>query len=76
MSSVEKINKVNNTSEKKGGLIKFFKEFKAEFKRITWASRQEVKKATITVLTFCLIYIVAITVLDFVFKNLSQFILK
>lgn len=76
MGSVEKINKVNNTSAKKGGLIKFFKEFKAEFKRITWASRQEVKKATITVLTFCLIYIVAITVLDFVFKNLSQFILK
>ena len=34
-----------NASAKKGGVIQFFKNVVAEFKRITWPSKQETKKA-------------------------------
>lgn len=70
---VKKENKANN---KKGGIISFFKGVKGEFKRITWASRAEVKKATIIALTFCLIYMVAVGFIDFGFNKLSQIIYK
>lgn len=60
----------------KGGIIKFFKDLKGEFKRITWASKEEVKKATLIVLAFCFIYMVAIGGIDFVFNKLSKIIYK
>lgn len=68
--------KENNAKQKKGGIISFFKGVKGEFKRITWASRAEVKRATIVALTFCLIYMVAIGLIDFGFNKLSQIIYK
>jgi len=56
--------------------VKFFKELKSEFKRITWASKKDVKKATIAVITFCVIFIAIITVLDFGFNHLYKLIFK
>ncbi len=72
----------NNTKKMKksaasgNGFIKFFKELKAEVKRITWASKENVKKATITVLIFCLIYVVVVGLLDVGFNNLFNVIFK
>ena len=43
--------KVKKNSNQKG-LVKFFRELKAEAKRITWSSKQDVKKATLAVATF------------------------
>ncbi|MEW8956599.1 preprotein translocase subunit SecE [Clostridium sp.] len=56
----------------KKGFFKFLKEVKAETKRITWPSKKEVKKATIAVATFCLIYIVLIGGIDMFFQNLFK----
>lgn len=54
----------------------FFKDLIAEFKRITWASKEEVKKASISVIAFCAIYVVIVGVLDFglnfVVKNMLK----
>lgn len=58
------------------GLIKYFKDLKAEFKRITWASKADVKKAAATVITFCFLYAVYIGLLDYVWNAIAQYILK
>ena len=44
-----KENAKSNTASKKGGLSKFFREVKAEVKRITWPSKEDTKKALIAV---------------------------
>lgn len=53
-----------------------FREIKAETKRITWASKNEVKKALAAVATFCVIYMVIVGVLDYGFSNLFKLIFK
>ncbi|WP_315118814.1 preprotein translocase subunit SecE [uncultured Clostridium sp.] len=72
----EVVKKENSAKQKNGGIINFLKGVKGEFKRITWASREEVKKATIVALTFCLIYMVAVGLIDFGFNKLSQIVYK
>jgi len=72
MSADLKKRKEVKVTTDKGGIIKFFKDLKGEFKRITWASKEEVKKATLIVLEFCFIYMVAIGGIDFVFNKLSK----
>jgi len=61
---------------KSNGLVSFFREVKAEVKRITWPSKDETKKALIAVLIFTLIYTLLVGGLDFIFKNLFEIILK
>ncbi|OFI06907.1 protein translocase subunit SecE [Clostridium acetireducens DSM 10703] len=68
--------KNKNTSKASKGLIQFLKDIKSEFKRITWASKDNVKKATATVVTFCFIYMVIIASLDYSFNNLYKLIFK
>jgi preprotein translocase subunit SecE len=53
-----------------------FRTIKAETKRITWASKDEVKKALAAVATFCVIYMVVVGVLDYGFSNLFKLIFK
>ena len=60
----------------KNSLFGFFREVKAEVKRITWPSKDETKKALIAVVIFTLIYILLVGGLDFIFKNLFEIILK
>jgi preprotein translocase subunit SecE len=76
MAAQNDIKKVNKTAASGNGVINFFKELKAEFKRITWASKENVKKATATVMTFCVIYVLIVGLLDFGFKNLIAVIFK
>lgn len=59
-----------------GGIFKFFREVKAEIKRITWPSKNETKKALIAVGVVVLIYIVLVGGLDYIFQNLFQWIFK
>lgn len=61
---------------KSNGLVSFFREVKAEVKRITWPSKDETKKALIAVLIFTLIYTLLVGGLDFIFKNLFKMILN
>ncbi len=66
-------------SEKKAdqkGIVKFFREVKAETKRITWPSKKDIKKATIAVVGFCLLYTALVGALDMLFKNLFAIIFR
>jgi preprotein translocase subunit SecE len=75
MAVKETVNIKAKTSEKKN-LSKFFREIKAEVKRITWPSKNDTKKALIAVGIVCLIYIVLVGGLDYIFSNLFKFIYK
>jgi len=61
---------------KSNGLFSFFREVKAEVKRITWPSKDETKKAFIAVVVFTLMYTILVGGLDFIFKSLFEMILK
>ena len=61
---------------KSNGLVSFFKDVKAEVKKITWPSKDEAKKAFVAVVIFTLIYIVLVGGFDFIFQNLFEMILK
>ena len=61
---------------KNNGLVVFFREVKAEVKRITWPSKDETKKAFIAVIVFTLMYTILVGGLDFIFENLFKIILK
>ena len=54
--------------------ITFFKNLKSEFKRITWPSYKKIKKSTIEVIIFCLIFVVITGLLDEGFKRLFSLI--
>ena len=75
MAVKENVNLTKNSSDR-GGLFKFFREVKAEVKRITWPSKNETKKALIAVGVVVLIYIVLVGGLDYIFQNLFEFILN
>ncbi|EJO5349432.1 preprotein translocase subunit SecE [Clostridium botulinum] len=66
----------NIATAKKKGLVGFLKDLKIEFKRITWASKKDVKKATKTILVFCFVYMIIIGVLDYGFNNLFKLVFK
>lgn len=76
MAAHNSVNKTNKPVTSGNRIISFFKELKAEFKRVTWASKEDLKKAIATVMTFCLMYIVIIGLLDYGFKNLMGVIFK
>ncbi|NLL31406.1 MAG: preprotein translocase subunit SecE [Clostridiales bacterium] len=75
MAVKENVNLTKNTPNK-GGVLKFFREVKAEVKRITWPSKNETKKALIAVGVVILIYIVLVGGLDYIFQNLFEWFLK
>ena len=56
--------------------FRFFRELKAEVKRITWPSKEDTKKALIAVGVVVLIYIVLVGGLDYIFSNLFNFLFK
>ena len=67
--------KVKEKSNRKG-IVKFFKELKAEAKRITWPSKKDIKKATIAVVSFSFLYVIFVGLLDYGFNNLYMLIFK
>lgn len=72
----ENIKMKSKDATKKGGIFKFFREVKAEVKRITWPSKNETKKALIAVAMFALVYIIMIGGMDYIFQNFFEAILK
>ena len=73
--AVNSSTKVQNTT-KKGGVLKFFKEIKAEVKRITWPNKKDTKKAIIAVAVATIIYTVLVGGFYYIFQNLFESILK
>ncbi|SFO16795.1 preprotein translocase subunit SecE [Proteiniclasticum ruminis] len=62
-------------TSKSKGLFQFVKETKNEIKKITWPSKEEVKKAIGIVAVICAIYILFIAIADFIFNGLLTEIL-
>lgn len=73
--AVNSSTKVQNNA-KKSGILKFFREIKAEIKRITWPSKDETKKALIAVSVVAILYTVIVSGFDYIFQNLFEVILK
>ncbi|MEQ8154436.1 MAG: preprotein translocase subunit SecE [Clostridiaceae bacterium] len=68
--------KVKKEPVQKTGIVKFFREVKAEVKRITWPSKNEAKKAFIATIAFTVFYAALVGGFDLVFKNLFELIFK
>jgi preprotein translocase subunit SecE len=52
---------------------KFFKDLKAETKRITWPSKEDTKKAVIAAFVFCFLLMAYISILDAGFLKLYNY---
>jgi preprotein translocase subunit SecE len=61
---------------KNNSFFGFFREVKAEVKRITWPSKDETKKAFVAVIVFTLMYTILVYGLDSIFQSLLNIILK
>jgi preprotein translocase subunit SecE len=58
-------------------IISFFREMKAEFKRITWPSKENTKKSFTATLVFVFIWVIVVFLLDKAFLFLfDKIILK
>ena len=62
--------------KKRMKIVQFFIDLKAEFKRVTWPAKDEVKTAFAAVVCFCLLYTITVGLLDVGFKNLFNLIFK
>ena len=60
-----KKNKVKFTDRVK----KFWRDYKSEFKKIVWPSKEETTKSTVVVLSTIVVFAVCIAILDFLFSN-------
>ncbi|CDF58905.1 preprotein translocase subunit SecE [Thermobrachium celere] len=61
---------------KTNGVISYFKDIKAEFKKITWPTWEDVKESTIKTLVVMLFFTLVITVYDSVFSNILKGVLN
>ena len=73
MAIKESVNTKAKNSERKS-ISQFFREMKAEVKRITWPSKDDTKKALIAVGVVVLIYILLVGGLDYIFSSLFKLI--
>ena len=71
MAVKENVN-LTKTPSNEGGVLKFFREVKAEFKRITWPSKNDTKKALIAVGVVILMYLILVGGLDYIFQYLFK----
>lgn len=67
---------VKESTAKNVGIMKFFREVKAEVKRITWPSKEDTKKAILAVIVLAIVFIILVGSMDFIFKNLFELVFK
>ena len=48
---------------------KFFGDYKSEFKKIVWPSKDETTKSTVVVVSTIVVFALAIAILDFIFSK-------
>ena len=48
---------------------KFFSDYKSELKKVTWSSKEDVRKNTLTVVIVILALVIVIALLDFIFLS-------
>ena len=64
------------TSKEKKEKKHFFRDFKAELKRVIWPTPKQLVNNTVAVITIVLITAVIVFVLDFVFKTMDDYGIK
>lgn len=72
----EKVDVKTKEKSERRSFAQFFIDLRAEFKRVTWPSKEELKKAANAVISFCLLYAILVGLLDAGFKNLFNLIFK
>lgn len=65
----------NNVAAKKGGIGKFFRETKAELKKVSWPSKKQLIHNTLIILAFIIIVAIILSALDMGFGALFDFVL-
>ena len=55
--------------KKESKIAKFFKDYKSEFKKIVWPSKEETTKSTVVVVSTIVVFAVCIAILDFIFSK-------
>jgi len=66
----------DNEPRRRGGPFRFFGEVRAEGRKVTWATRQEVTVSTIMVLIFGITAAIFFYLVDMILRNLMAFILN
>ena len=61
---------------KSGKISDFLNGIKAEFKKIVWPTKDDIVKQTIAVISSSIVLGIIISILDFIFKFLLNFVLK
>ena len=61
---------------KSGKMSDFLKGVKAEFKKIVWPNKDDIVKQTIAVISSSIVLGIIISILDFIFKILLNFVIK
>ncbi len=61
--------------KKKGGIAKYFKDARAEFKKVVWPTPKATTNNTIVVIAFCLVAAVLIFGVDSLFGLINRLIL-
>lgn len=65
------------TNQKKGNrFLRFFKETKAEMKKVTWPNKKQLLHNTIIILVFIIITCVILSVCDVTFSKLLELFTK
>lgn len=63
-------------SGQKKSPFRVIKGLVSELKKITWATKEDIQKATLSVVVVCGIFVIAMALLDLGFSNLYQAIFK
>ena len=61
---------------KSGKISDFLNGIKAEFKKIVWPNKNDIVKQTIAVISSSIVLGIIISILDFIFKVLLNFVIK
>ena len=61
---------------KSGKISDFLNGIKAEFKKILWPNKDDIVKQTIAVISSSIVLGIIISILDFIFKILLNFVIK
>lgn len=71
-TKADKKSKDKKPAKKKKGIVKYFKDARAEFKKVVWPTPKETTKNTIVVLVMCFVAAVVIFGLDSLFGLLNK----
>ncbi len=62
----------NSNVKQKKSLLRFFRESKAEMKKVTWPSKEQLIHNTVVILVFIAVVTIVLSALDIGFSKLFQ----